>query len=203
MDDQHGNTNRTLDVMHSAPTIFIAGILILLMLLTGCAQQARSGKAGSTVLFNSFESARDTTNWYWTGTHSFSSDVPPGGGGQALEVSGGNIFPIGTFITQPLRYGGYFTLQCWGKIRGNGGYVELATISDHEVSDAIQAEIIEPQWQFVRASDTLYCPPNKSLMLTLQAGMVRDGQILVDLIEIKKIASAGNPPPERRRLSKK
>lgn len=203
MAGQRDNTNDKFKANYPGRTIFTAGILMLALLLAGCVQQVRSGKAGNTVLYNSFESAHDTTNWYWTGTHRFSSDVPPGGGGQALEVSGGNIFPIGTFITQPLRYGGYFTLQCWGKIRGNGGYVELATISDHEVSDAIQAEIIEPQWQFVRASDTLYCPPNQSLMLTLQAGMVRDGQILVDMIEIKKIASADNPPPERRRLSQK
>lgn len=170
-------------------------LLILgVFLMMSCSQQLRqkAETTKNTVFFNSFESTQDTLRWYWTESPSFSADTPPGGGTRSLKVEGGMMLPSGTFVSQPLRNGGYFTVQCWGKSLDFGGYIELSTVADHDISEAIQAHIVEPEWQPVAADGILYCPPNKSLMLTLHAGMLVEGGILVDMLEVKKVGRA-NP----------
>ncbi|MFQ5584137.1 MAG: hypothetical protein ACE5GL_06865 [Calditrichia bacterium] len=145
---------------------------------------------GGIVFLNSFESVEDTKSWYWAGDYHLINDTPPGGGQHAVRVEGRNIFPAATFISHPLKYGGYFTIQCWGKVIDKAGYVELSTISDHEVEDAIQVYIFDPEWKFGQSSDTLYCPPEKSLMLSMHAGLQMAGAMAVDLIQVKKVGRA-------------
>lgn len=171
--------------------IMILAALLALLILSACMKQTRGGKpSGQTVFLNSFESPRDTLSWYWSGKHRLISDAPPGGGQYALEVKGDRALPAASFISQPLRYGGYFTIQCWGKVNDVGSYLQLSTISDHEVGDAIQLHIMNPEWEFLQSSEVLYCPPNQSLMLSLQAGILKDGAVMVDLIRVQKVGKA-------------
>lgn len=170
------------------------------VLVSGCFNSMHTSKnAGETVFLNSFETPRDTLNWYWSGKYRLISETPPGGGEFALEVQGGSAFPTGSFISSPLRYGGYFVVECWGKVKGVAGYVQLATISNHEVVEAIQAPILEPEWKWVQSGEVLYCPPGKSLMISLQPGQYGQGAMAVDLIEVKKVGKAGEAPGKKDR----
>ena len=169
----------------------IAAALLALLAFSGCMKQTRAvKKSGQTVFLNSFESPRDTLSWYWSGKHRLITDAPPGGGHYALEIKGERALPAASFISQPLRYGGYFTIQCWGKVNDVGGYLQLSTITNHEVGDAIQLHIMNPEWEFLQSSDVLYCPPNQSLMLSVQAGILEDGAVMVDLIQVQKVGKA-------------
>ncbi|RMH75791.1 MAG: hypothetical protein D6681_22045 [Calditrichaeota bacterium] len=145
------------------------------------------GRGGVTVFFNSFEEPGDTLSWYWVGSPTLAGDVPPGGGAHSLKVLSTGLFPAASFLTRPLRRGGAFVLECWGKSEGTGGYVELTVVRNHEPGDAIQAAIVEPQWRQVASADTLYCPPGSSLMLSIQAGSLMRGSILVDMIRIRRV----------------
>lgn len=166
-----------------------------MVLLSGCFTGMHTSKsAGETVFMNSFETPRDTLNWYWSGKYRLIPDTPPGGGELALEVQGGGAFPAGSFISSPLRYGGYFTVECWGKVKGVAGYVQLATIADHEVVETVRAPILEPEWKRAQSGEALYCPPGKSLMISLQPGQYGEGAMAVDVIEVKKVGKAGEAP---------
>ncbi len=168
---------------------------ILLFLVNGCAGTKKNEAGqGYRVFYNSFETPQDTTLWYWAGTCQFSADAAPGGGKHALLIKGGKLLPAGSFITQPLKYGGYFTLRFWGKMVDIGGYIELSTIADHEIRESIHVPILESTWMPLTSADTLYCPPNQSLMLTVQAGAMVDGQVLVDMLEVRKVGSVFRKP---------
>jgi hypothetical protein len=186
--NDHSTHNRPASLIKPAILLFT---LIAAIFLSGCIKQTHSGKpSGKTVFLNSFETPKDTVQWYWYGEHRLIADAPPGGGRYALEVSGEKSVPVATFISRPLRYGGYFTLQCWGKVNDVGGYVQLSTISDHEVGDAIQLFIMNPEWQHLQSGDVLYCPPNQSLMITVQTGILQDGAVMVDLLQVQKVGKA-------------
>ncbi|MGH1363177.1 MAG: hypothetical protein ACRBF0_06440 [Calditrichia bacterium] len=179
--------------MLSVKWIFRSGFFLLLILLVGassCARQSISSlpaESGKTVFFNSFEVPGDTKSWYWAGSYRFTKDVPPGGGDSALRIRGIQTLPAASFISKPLRGGGYFTLECWGKNLDIGGTVQLATISNYEITETIQLGIFEEEWEHLESTDTLYVPPNTSLMLTMQAGGPVDGTIFVDNLAIRKV----------------
>lgn len=142
---------------------------------------------GKPVYINSFESPRDTLRWFWVGKHDFSTDVPPGGGNFALELKGDKLIPSAGFITRPLPRGGYFVIECWGKTVNVGGYIELSAVHDHEIVNSIRINILDYDWRHVQSPDTLYCPPNHSLMFTVQSGVYVDGVLRVDKIIIRKV----------------
>ena len=153
------------------------------------------------MFFNSFESPTDTLHWYWAEPSTFTGDVPPGGGSHALEVRGQRILPAASFVTRPLATGGYFVVECWGKAVDIGGYIELASVADHEIASTVQAHITEPRWEMVRSADTLFCPPNSSIMLTMQAGALMPGVMRIDQLRIRKLDKplpGGDTPLARR-----
>ena len=164
-------------------------VSLIIFLFSGCVSSFNKRPAGVTVYLNSFEAPTDTLSWYWAGSYQLIDDTPPGGGKKALRIRGGNLLPAASFLTQPLRQGGYFVMECWGKTLDVGGYVELATISNHEILNTISLAVIEPQWKLIQSSDTLYCPPSSSLMLTMHASSLKEGTILIDMIHIKKVAA--------------
>ncbi|RMG21664.1 MAG: hypothetical protein D6732_26975 [Methanobacteriota archaeon] len=163
-------------------------LLLLMFVAPGCVPLfKKTDSSGAVVFFNSFETPRDTLSWYWAGKYRLTSDTPPGGGGTAVEIAGGNILPSATFISRPLKHGGFFTLDCWGKTMDVGGYVELAVISDHEIVESISVSIVQPQWKFLQTPQTIFCPPHSSLMITIHAGALSNGKIVVDNIRVKKV----------------
>lgn len=175
--------------------VFLSGFILITATLFSCNRQAVKTPVvrkvpANTVFFNSFEAPKDTANWYWAGKHSFVDDVPPGGGRQALKVNGGNVLPVGSFLSRPLKHGGYFTVECWGKLLDIGGYIELSTIDRHEIAATVRLNVLEPNWTFVQSQDTLYCPPNHSLMMSIKTGILLDGAMLLDMIRIKKVGKA-------------
>ena len=164
--------------MLSTKKVFRFALALILIVVTSssCARQNISplpSKTGKTVFFNSFEAPGDTKSWYWAGSYRLTEDVPPGGGDSAIR--------------KPLRGGGYFTLECWGKNLDIGGTVQLATIKNYEITETIQLGIFEEEWEHLESSDTLFVPPNTSLMLTMQAGGPVDGTIFVDNLTIRKV----------------
>jgi hypothetical protein len=174
--------------------------VILVFSASGCMKQTyKAAPQSHTVFLNSFETPKDTLSWYWSGKYRLTTDTPPGGGSFALEIKGRKALPAGTFISRPLRHGGYFTVECWGKMKNAGGFVQLATISEHEVAETIRIPIFEPEWQFLQSTDTLYCPPNRSLMLSIQAGLDNEGEMVLDLLQVKKVGKAAQPSRQKER----
>ncbi|HQU71041.1 MAG TPA: hypothetical protein PKV71_17200 [Calditrichia bacterium] len=167
----------------------LISLLFIFLLMAACssARPVQRSTDSKTVFFNSFESAQDTMRWYWNGQRSLVRDTPPEGGITALRIAGKQALPVASFLTRPVAKGGYFMIECWGKMEKTGGFIQLSTVSDHQVSEAIQVEIIEPEWRVLRSGDILFCPPNTSLMLTMQAGTVIEGSMLVDMLRIVKV----------------
>lgn len=175
--------------------MFMVLSALLALLSGGCMKNTLVKKSKqNTVYFNSFETPQDTLSWYWANNYHLINDAPPGGGKHSLKVKGGRVLPAASFISQPLRYGGYFTVSCWGKVIDIAGYLQLATISDHDLDGAIQLHILDPEWKYIESTDTLFCPPNRSLMLTLQPGLMAEGSLAIDMIRVKKVGSAITKP---------
>ena len=193
---------------------WVAGLITLAILRCSCTRQTVKTPVVkkppvNIVFFNSFEAPKDTISWYWSGKQSFVNDVPPGGGRQSLKVDGDNVLPVGSFISRPLKHGGYFTIECWGKIIDVGGYVELSTIAKHEVAQTVRLNVLEPTWTHLKSQKILYCPPNHSLMMSIKTGFYADGSMLLDLIKVKKVGKAkraytstsGKPAPQQPKIA--
>lgn len=178
--------------------VCLTAVLALLgaLLASGCGgRHLLKAPEGKTVLLISFESPADTSGWYWAGDYRLSTDTPPGGGKRSLLIAGNPLMPAASFITRPLRRGGHFVIECWGKTRDIGGYLQLSSIEDHEIGNSIRAPILQEQWQHSWSADTLFCRPGQSLLLSIQAGGMAGGSLSLDMIRIRKLA----PPQSRKK----
>jgi hypothetical protein len=147
----------------------------------------RLDQPGKTVFFNSFETVSDSAVWFWSGSYKWSPDTPPSGGERSLHINGGRVTPVASMVTKPLAEGGHYRVKCWGKSVNIGGFVELSSVDEHEISESVTLSIINSEWHEIQANDYVYCPPNSKLILTLNAAAVKDGAVLVDLIRIERI----------------
>ncbi len=168
-------------------------LLLFTIAWNSCASGARGDRdprmdvPGTTVFFNSFETVSDSAVWFWSGSYKWSEDTPPSGGERALHINGGRVAPVASMVTKPLAEGGHYRLKCWGKSVNIGGFVELASVGEHDINERVTISIISSEWHEIKANDYVYCPPNSKLMLTLNAAAVKDGAVLVDLIRIEKL----------------
>jgi hypothetical protein len=152
----------------------------------GCEKNNIISPTPGPVYFNSFEAGKDTVGWRGYGGIIFMQDAPAGGGKQSLQVSGGCIWPHASFVLPAFRHDGYFIVQCWGKNLMIGGGVELNIAGGYD-KPGIGIPIQNPAWTFYASADTLFCPANCKLELTLGAGGIAASAMLVDLIQIIKV----------------
>lgn len=138
-----------------------------------------------SVYFNSFESSEDTVGWWGYGAIGFWSDAPPNGGKQSLYVSGGCIVPHATVDLNAMMTDSYIILRCWGKNLAIGGGVSLKLPGD--VPRSISIVVVDTAWKSYVSPDTLFCPANQSIRLSLAAGGIAPSAMLVDLVEVIRV----------------
>jgi hypothetical protein len=137
---------------------------------------------GERLYFNSFESLADTVGWSGYGVRTFSSEAPPGGGNQSLNVSGGCIWPHAFFTLGPSPEDHNVTLRCWGKKLLGGGTVSLRVVGSQ--TKEIRIPVIDSVWTQYHASQSLFCPADQQLEISMGAGGIVAGAMLVDMVEI-------------------
>jgi hypothetical protein len=139
--------------------------------------------------FNSFEKPDDLRGWEGDAYRVVEGDVPPQGRKKALEVSGGCIIPHASFLFQPEPVNRRFILHAWGKwLHGSGGISlesEPNPISSYR--PYIGMSIDRPEWTFYESKDTLTVPANIPFRLSVLAGGLVPGAVMVDRISIIRI----------------
>jgi hypothetical protein len=140
---------------------------------------------GVVVYSNSFESPSDTVGWMRQGSLEFRQDAPPGGGSQSAYISGGCFAPTASFDISPVDEDRYLRLRCWGKGSIEGGFICLEQSS--ELFHGICVDITDSVWTSYEAPDTLFCPRNFPLRLSLTSGGIFFNSMLVDRLEIIRI----------------
>lgn len=162
-------------------------VVVCTTLFSGCNETNYVLRPGpGTVYFNSFESKKDTVAWRGHGHIEFRNDAPEGGGKQSVYVSGGCTVPHASLVLPRQPLAGYYHLQCWGKNLASGGGVSL-TIYGHEDTHRIWLQVRESEWKFIESENTLFCPANYRMKLTLSSGGFVASAMLVDLIQIIRV----------------
>jgi len=136
------------------------------------------------IYFNSFESQSDTVGWKGY-AFNFSNDVPSQGGKKSLSISGGCIIPHAQYTISAQNTDYYLVLKLYGKNLSNGGGVCLSV--NKEGFRSISISVSEKDWILYESHDTLFCPANTSLTLSASAGGFISSEILIDMVEIKKL----------------
>ncbi|MBA4313629.1 MAG: hypothetical protein C0417_13475 [Chlorobiaceae bacterium] len=141
---------------------------------------------GERIYFNSFETSADTIGW--NGWMEFRREAPPIGGQQSVYISGGCIYPHAYINLPAENYDRLLILRCWGKNLEIGGLVELRLNPEVSIwpSPHVSISVNDTLWKFYQ-SDTLHCPANIPLQLSMSAGGIVPSTMLVDLIEIIRV----------------
>lgn len=168
-------------------SIFTVGFLALFLIFHGCEliqpPVILNRSTSERIYSNSFEAPIDTVGW--NGWIEFQRDAPPMGGQQSVYISGGCIYPHAYINLPAVKYDCSLIFQCWGKNLEIGGLVELRL--NPEISrcppPSVSISVNDTLWKFYQ-SDTLHCPANIPLQLSMSAGGIVPSAILVDLIEI-------------------
>lgn len=159
---------------------------ICCLFASGCSQPTDTGKGTEEAIYsNSFESPADTVGWTGYGAREFRNDVPPNSGKQSLFVSGGCIVPHAAFRIGRIHEESRFILRCWGRNLSNSGVVSLGL--DENPFSGIGVTISDTIWTFYVSSDTLFCPTDSSLWLTMLSGGFIPSAMLVDKVEVVKV----------------
>ena len=140
---------------------------------------------GTVIYSNSFESSADTVGWITQGALEFRVDVPPGGGTQSVYVAGGCLAPTAWVDLNPLDQDSRLLLRCWGKSLVGGGSVMLDRSG--EFSQGIQIGIGDSAWTSYASRDTLFCPANIPMRLSVLSGGIIFNSMLVDRLEIVRV----------------
>ncbi len=136
-----------------------------------------------TVYVNSFESPSDTVGW--EGLVEFRNDAPPDGGTQSLFVSGGCVMPHAMYELEPLFEDSYLTVRCWGKRLLDGGIVHLG--SQGMFYEGVSLHVSDSVWTFYESPDSIFCPANQSVYISLASGGFVPDSMLVDMIEVVRV----------------
>ena len=163
-------------------------VLVHFTLIHGCDIMTPPVKTieppASRVYFNSFESQGDTIGW--KGLMEFRADAPPLGGKHSVLISGGCIYPHAYYDLPVSQEDNYLIVKCFGKNLSNGGGIEL-DLSDNDAHHHIVIGITDTIWRSYQSRDTLYCPRNTRLRLSMSSGGIVPSSMLVDLLEVLKV----------------
>jgi hypothetical protein len=171
---------------------------IVLYLITGLSllfnnncSSLLSPETGKDTLFyfNSFENPKDLDGWEGYAFEVVEGDVPPVGGKKALHVAGGCVIPHATYLFEAAPTDRKYILSVWGKWLNGSGGISLETepnpISSYR--PYIGMAIDHPEWSFYETEDTLTVPATIPFRLSIVAGGIISGAILVDRVSIIQI----------------
>lgn len=154
-------------------------VLLFTLAVTSCEKDYEQ-----LIYFNSFESQSDTAGWKG-GAFDFANDAPENGGGRSLHISGGCIIPHAQYIFNAQDADCHLILSLWGKNLSNGGYVSLYV--NKKGGERISIDVNEKRWAFYESPKALFWPANTTLTLDIVSGGFCGSDILIDMIEIKRV----------------
>ncbi|HUI29834.1 MAG TPA: hypothetical protein VLX91_06420 [Candidatus Acidoferrales bacterium] len=117
----------------------------------------------------------------------FRNVAPSGGGKQSLFVSGGCIVPHAQYKIGKISQDGHYVLRCWGKNLGVGGVVILGGSQNAFEGGGIYINVGDTSWTLYQSADTLFCPADSSLWLTMISGGFVESAMLVDEVRVVKM----------------
>lgn len=157
--------------------------LIILSLNYSCDKTEEIPAPSSTIYLNSFESLNDTIGWEGFCSVEFTNDAAPGGGDQSIAISCGCIAPHASFEIGPFDEDHDLTLSFWAKGYGMGGIISIGKHDSKLLALTIPQD---STWTFFQSQDTLFCPKGENLSISMSAGGLGYGEIIVDLLEVIK-----------------
>lgn len=186
---------RPSQTLSSRPVIIIQVLAFgFVIAVTGCTDSdngpccsGSDGPGGTAIYFNSFESPSDTLGWSTYGTVMLADDAAPGGGSRSIHVSGGCTDHSPTLRLGPITDGGHFALRCWAKRRGYVTQPVVMTIAEELDQGMIRIDVTTSEWRAYLPNETLFCPPNRSLLISLAAFGFAGGTLQVDLLEVLQL----------------
>src|SRR4030042_5053909 len=95
---------------------------------------------------NSFESMEDLDEWGFTEQY-LVADPAPGGGEQAVKITGGCIRPT-AYIDLTSNRKGFYKLSFWAKVieENQSGMVALSVKNGDDILSSFEAEVVEHSW---------------------------------------------------------
>ena len=128
---------------------------------------------------NSFENHAMVSDW----TNAWlSGDVYKDGGDSCLCVSGGCIIRPTQYTYGPVKDTLKFGIRFWAKSGNGGGFVQIR--NDTLQNSYYLFRIENPEWKLYETDSVLTCPAKGLIRLSLVAGGIAGGTILVDNLEI-------------------
>jgi hypothetical protein len=140
------------------------------------------GEREKVIFAADFETARDTVGWQGWGQLELRDESPPGGGAQALWVSGGCFAPHAGRPLEPVKQDRRLILRAMARSVA-GGLVELDILR----GDIIYLPINSEEWQLHESKDTLFCAAGETPRLAMVGGGIVSGGILVDRVEVVQV----------------
>ncbi|MFC1502260.1 hypothetical protein ACFL6A_02495 [bacterium] len=167
--------------------IVIFGLLVcaLLLLTFSCNHITEPGAGFQWPYLNSFETGEDTTGWRGNGFFDLRDSAAPGGGSQSLFVAGGCPIPHAFYDLDIAGEECALQLRCWGKNLAIGGSVTLQLVNNP--SREITISITDTAWTFYESAQTLTCPSDDAVRITMNSGGYAPSSMLVDLLEIVRV----------------
>jgi hypothetical protein len=159
-------------------------VVFLLIFLSCKKENNKENTLEQQIYFNSFESQSDTVGWRGY-AFNFSNDVPLHGGKKSLSIAGACLLPHAQYTLSAQNTDYHLVLKLWGKNLSNGGSVNLYV--NKSGYKEISFDVSEKDWTLYESHDTIYCPANTSLTLSASAGGIIYSEILIDMVEIRKI----------------
>ncbi|MFC1529512.1 hypothetical protein ACFL41_00430 [Gemmatimonadota bacterium] len=124
--------------------------------------------------------------WAWKGVNGVerSNGACPGGGAYSGYVSGGCEGPHAYLDLPPSKRDRHLIIRFWAKVLELQGHLEFAALNTDQ---HIWITVNDTTWTHYPASDTLFCPANRTLRITMGSGGIEPGAMLVDLMEVETV----------------
>ena len=164
--------------------IYLFLVFLIPISILSCEKVNNKESSSEQIYFNSFESQSDIDGWQGN-AFSFASTASPHGGVKSLKVSGGCVLPHAQYTVDAQSTDCKIFLKLWGKNLSNGGGVSLWV--NKAGYKEINISISKLDWTLYESQDTIFCPANTSLTLSIVAGGFIGSTVLVDMIEIRKL----------------
>ncbi len=132
--------------------------------------------------FNSFETSKDLEGWKGLSPKLFRHDVPPGGGKQAILISGGCVVPHASYELTAPSENSRLHIRCWAKLLATGGIISLTNVADR--NEAVSISVTDTVWTKLQSEQALNCRPGEKIRIELMSGGFVAGGMLVDNIEV-------------------
>ena len=170
-------------------------LLFCVLAFAGCdyfdaADTLNPGSNSPTVFSASFEREADLAGWNGFGVLELYDASPAGGGDRSAYVSGGCPIPHSA-LTFVAPVDGSLRVEAWAKslILGGGFALERTSTetTGEQSNDAIGIHVSAQEWAHYKSESTLRVRRGERLQLSMGAGGIVAGAMLVERVEVKLV----------------